>query len=192
MPAGPQAAMRISPCPSSHCKRFSGRPFRTNMPFFMARDIAIEVVGMDLTAMSDEKWVVYILEQILHNASKYTPGGGVVRVTGSRTDKGVTVEIQDTGMGIAASDLPRIFDKGFTGENGRRTEKIHRHGSLLHQAGGGSAGDSIAGGVAAGRRHHVSIVLLSHRRLVQPRHVNSRPHLRVSLGRHLSAVRAAT
>jgi signal transduction histidine kinase len=96
---------------------------RTNMPFFMARDIAVEVAGMDLTVTSDEKWVVYILEQILHNAAKYTPRGGMVAVQGVPTEKGVAVMIRDTGMGIPAADLPRVFDRGFTGENGRKTEK---------------------------------------------------------------------
>ncbi len=96
---------------------------RTNAPFFMAKDVAIEVASLDYTVMSDEKWVQYLFEQILHNAAKYARQGGMVHIRGIEDEKGMTVEIRDNGIGIPAGDLPRIFDKGFTGENGRKTEK---------------------------------------------------------------------
>lgn len=69
--------------------------------------------------MTDEKWLLFILEQIISNAVKYTPSGTItIRVT---EDKKLSVE--DTGIGIAPEDLPRIFEKGFTGYNGRNDKK---------------------------------------------------------------------
>lgn len=96
---------------------------RTNAPFFLAKDIAIEATPLDFSVTSDEKWIQYLFEQILHNAAKYTRPGGTVHIRASEREKGILVEIQDTGIGIPAGDLPRIFEKGFTGENGRKTEK---------------------------------------------------------------------
>lgn len=72
-----------------------------------------------VTAVTDEKWLLFILEQLLSNAVKYTEKGGIaISVT---SDKKLI--IADTGIGIAEEDLPRIFEKGFTGYNGRSDKK---------------------------------------------------------------------
>lgn len=72
-----------------------------------------------VTVVIDEKWLLFILEQLLSNAVKYTEKGGIaISVT---SDKKLI--IADTGIGIAEEDLPRIFEKGFTGYNGRSDKK---------------------------------------------------------------------
>lgn len=72
-----------------------------------------------VTVVTDEKWLLFILEQLLSNAVKYTERGGIaISVT---SDKKLI--IADTGIGIAEEDLPRIFEKGFTGYNGRSDKK---------------------------------------------------------------------
>ena len=77
--------------------------------------------------MTDEKWLLFILEQIISNAVKYTPSGTItIRVT---EDKKLSVE--DTGIGIAPEDLPRIFEKGYTGYNGRTYKKASGLGLYL-------------------------------------------------------------
>ena len=96
---------------------------RTNAVFFLEKDISVEMDPMPHTVLSDEKWTVYLFEQILHNASKYVPRGGSVTVRAHAHEKGVSVHIRDTGVGIPMGDIGRVFDKGFTGENGRTTER---------------------------------------------------------------------
>ncbi|MFR6588047.1 MAG: ATP-binding protein [Ruminococcus sp.] len=79
--------------------------------------------------LTDEKWLTFLLEQLLSNAVKYTKHG---TVTISVTPEKV-VRIADTGIGIAPEDLPRIFEKGFTGYNGRAGQKSTGLGLYLVQ-----------------------------------------------------------
>lgn len=73
----------------------------------------------DVTVLTDEKWLGFIIEQILSNSLKYACGGKVtITVTPDQT-----LEIADTGIGIAPEDVPRVFEKGFTGYNGRENRK---------------------------------------------------------------------
>ena len=71
--------------------------------------------------ITDEKWLTFVIEQILSNALKYTSSGRISIF--KDTEKQNTLVIADEGAGIAASDLPRIFEKGFTGFNGRQQSK---------------------------------------------------------------------
>lgn len=72
----------------------------------------------DARPVTDGKWTAFILEQLLSNAVKYTPPGGTVTV---RADSR-TLTVADTGPGIGDADLPRIFEKGYTGANGRQKQ----------------------------------------------------------------------
>ena len=90
---------------------------------FIGRKIRLEYEETGLTPVTDEKWFSFVLEQLLSNALKYTKEGGCVKIYG----KEQSLIVEDTGIGIAAEDLPRIFEKGFTGYNGRQ----ERHSSGL-------------------------------------------------------------
>ena len=82
---------------------------------FIRQKVKLEYEPAEATVLTDEKWLQFVVEQLLSNALKYTPGGTVtIRVEGEST-----LLIQDTGIGIAPEDLPRVFEKGFTGLNGR-------------------------------------------------------------------------
>lgn len=72
----------------------------------------------DARPVTDGKWTAFILEQLLSNAVKYTPPEGTVTV---RADSR-TLTVADTGPGIGDADLPRIFEKGYTGANGRQKQ----------------------------------------------------------------------
>ena len=86
---------------------------------FVQKRLKLVYEPAHVTVLTDEKWLQFVIEQLLSNAVKYTGQGAV---TISVTEDKV-LRIADTGMGIAAEDLPRIFEKGFTGYNGRADRK---------------------------------------------------------------------
>lgn len=88
-------------------------------PQFVRKRIKLVFEPTGMTVLTDEKWLLFIIEQLLSNAIKYTNQGSIM-ITVS-TDK--VLKISDTGIGIAPEDIPRIFDKGFTGYNGRADKK---------------------------------------------------------------------
>ncbi len=95
---------------------------------FIRRHIALHYEPTGLRVLTDEKWLSFVVEQVLSNALKYTPDGGEVWL---ELEKPATLCIRDNGMGIAAEDLPRIFQKGYTGYNGRADKKASGLGLYL-------------------------------------------------------------
>ena len=93
---------------------------------FIAKKIKLEYRTTDKTVITDKKWLLCILEQYISNAVKYT-NGGTVTVTVADD----TLTVSDTGVGIAKEDLPRIFEKGYTGNNGRTDAKSSGLGLYL-------------------------------------------------------------
>ena len=87
---------------------------------FILSQVKLEFTPTELRVLTDEKWLGFALEQLLSNAVKYTKAGGTVRIY-AKPEQILVVE--DTGIGIAPEDLPRIWDKGFTGLNGRMDQK---------------------------------------------------------------------
>lgn len=87
---------------------------RKNAKLFIRKKISLNYAGVNFTVLTDEKWLLFVIEQILSNALKYTKKGSISIYT-----KGKRLIIEDTGIGIRAEDLPRVFEKGFTGYNGR-------------------------------------------------------------------------
>lgn len=97
---------------------------------FIYNHISIQLEQLDYTVLTDEKWFCFVLEQILSNALKYTKQGSV-KISAEETQNGLKVLVQDTGIGIKSEDLPRIFEKGFTGYNGRMDKKASGLGLYL-------------------------------------------------------------
>ena len=86
---------------------------------FIRKRICLCYEPTDITVLTDEKWLLFVIEQLLSNAVKYTLEGSVsIDVTPDKI-----LRISDTGIGIAPEDVPRIFEKGFTGYNGRADKK---------------------------------------------------------------------
>ena len=84
-------------------------------PLLIHKHISFSAGDLSGEVLTDEKWLVFVLEQLLTNASKYTKEGGSVRIG---QENGMLV-LRDTGIGIRPEDLPRIFEWGYTGYNGR-------------------------------------------------------------------------
>ena len=97
---------------------------------FIYNHISIQLEHLDYTVLTDEKWFCFVLEQILSNALKYTKQGSV-KISAEESANGLRVLVKDTGIGIRSEDLPRIFEKGFTGYNGRMDKKASGLGLYL-------------------------------------------------------------
>ena len=89
---------------------------------FIRKHLRMNYQELDCIVVTDEKWLLFVIEQLLSNAVKYTASRGRVSVYMDRS-RPKTLVIEDTGIGISQEDLPRIFEKGFTGYNGRRDKK---------------------------------------------------------------------
>lgn len=85
---------------------------------FISKKIKMDFKPTKACIVTDEKWFIFVLEQIISNALKYIKKGQI-----SIYMKEKSLVIEDTGIGIPAEDLPRIFEKGFTGYNGRENKK---------------------------------------------------------------------
>ena len=99
---------------------------RKYAPMFIRRKLTLHYEPIQEKAVTDEKWLVFVLEQILSNAIKYTSAGDIF----ISMENGCLV-VRDTGIGILPEDLPRVFDKGYTGYNGRSDKKASGIGLYL-------------------------------------------------------------
>lgn len=82
-------------------------------------NFTVTVEDMERSVYTDDKWVRFLLNQLISNAVKYRAGQSALRFFATEQPHQVQLSVQDNGMGIPSGDLPRIFDKGFTGRNGR-------------------------------------------------------------------------
>ena len=82
-------------------------------------NVAVAVDDVAYNIYSDDKWVRFILDQIISNAVKYHTAVPVLNFSAIKESEKIILSIADNGIGIPQSDLPRIFEKGFTGQNGR-------------------------------------------------------------------------
>ena len=94
---------------------------------FILKKLKLEYEPVDYKTITDSKWLSFIIEQVISNAVKYTNEGSV-RIY--MNEPGVLV-IEDTGIGISAEDLPRIFENGYTGFNGRQDKRASGIGLYL-------------------------------------------------------------
>lgn len=113
---------------------------------FISTGISVKVdIPEECKVVTDEKWMVFVLKQIISNSLKYTKKGSIVITAAMASsdlsaDKSrlnqeglspVVVSVKDTGIGIAPEDLPRIFERGYTGYNGRKDKKATGIGLFL-------------------------------------------------------------
>ena len=94
-------------------------------------NVAVNVSKVDLMIFSDEKWVRFILNQLIVNAVKYRTEQLQISIYAEQQNDKVCLYVEDNGIGISANDLPRIFEKCFTGENGRMRQNATGIGLYL-------------------------------------------------------------
>lgn len=87
---------------------------------FIHSNIKLSMEEIHETILTDEKWLVFVMEQILSNALKYTKTGGTIKIYMQPPQ---ILVIEDSGIGIQAEDLPRVFEEGYTGYNGHMDKK---------------------------------------------------------------------
>ena len=125
---------------------------------FVRKRINLVYQGTDIRVLTDEKWLSFIIEQLLSNAVKYTSKGSVT----ISVDAEKRLTISDTGIGIAGEDLPRIFEKGYTGYNGRVEKKSTGIGLYLCKMAADKLGHRLSAESEPGKGSRFTIDLESY------------------------------
>lgn len=107
------ADLRPARCPVRPIAARAAKKFAAQ---FIYKGLRLELEDFPNQVVTDEKWLGFVLEQLISNAVKYTPAG-TIRISMDEND---VLTVEDQGRGIDPADLPRIFERGFTGQNGRR------------------------------------------------------------------------
>lgn len=100
-------------------KQFSGE--------FIRRRLKLDYTPVNACVLTDEKWLGFVIEQVLSNALKYTPEGTI----SVYLEAPLTLCVRDTGIGIAPEDLPRVFEQSYTGLTGRKNRQASGIGLYL-------------------------------------------------------------
>lgn len=141
---------------SYELRQLVGDAVRANARVLIGAHISPLRVDLESRVFTDEKWMMFILGQLIQNSVKYARDEGAEIVfTGRLIDRGlagerVELEVRDNGCGVSERDLPRVFERGFTGENGRDTKRATGIGlylvkSLCDKMGLGVRADSKRG-----------------------------------------------
>lgn len=97
---------------------------KKNQRDFISKRISLQLDDINEIIYSDTKWVEFILNQIVGNAIKYSKGKeDKITIKAKKLGSSVVLTVQDNGVGIVEQDINRVFEKGFTGENGRKFGK---------------------------------------------------------------------
>lgn len=97
---------------------------KSNSRDFINKNIKLDIRGIEGNIFSDKKWVEFIINQIIINAVKFSiPNEGKVSIYSKVNENNIILTIEDNGVGINEKDIDRVFEKGFTGENGRKFGK---------------------------------------------------------------------
>lgn len=96
---------------------------KRNKKDLINKRIKIELDNLDIKVSSDKKWLEFIFNQIIVNAIKYIDDDPKIKIYGKQFKDQIELKIFDNGIGILESEIERVFDKGFTGTNGRMIQK---------------------------------------------------------------------
>ncbi len=91
-----------------------------NKDILLEKNIELEVQNTNIDVLTDAKWLGFIINQIISNSIKYTRDNPVIKISSQDQKDKILLKIYDNGIGIPKRDLPKVFDKTFTGSNGRK------------------------------------------------------------------------
>ncbi len=97
------------------------KAIRKYASMFIHKKLSVKLNDLPGKVLTDEKWLLFVIEQVLSNAIKYTKSGGIHIYMDP--DREATLVIEDNGIGIREEDIPRVFERGFTGYNGRFNQR---------------------------------------------------------------------
>ena len=97
----------------------AAQAIENHRPLLVQSGVRVETDGLDRTVYTDKKWAVFILGQLLQNSARYQGPEPVITLSAKPLGKQTQLIVHDNGIGIPAHELPRVFDRGFTGSNGR-------------------------------------------------------------------------
>lgn len=102
-------------------RKMIGEVALKNKDILLENDIELTVSDIDMQVLTDSKWFVFILNQIVNNSIKYRDENkkSYIKIMAQEDDAKIVLVVYDNGIGISRSDLPKVFDKSFTGLNGR-------------------------------------------------------------------------
>ncbi|KGG80499.1 histidine kinase [Caloranaerobacter azorensis H53214] len=98
---------------------------------FINKKIKIDIKNINMNVNTDKKWLMFIINQIIDNSLKYTDKGGCIKIYVEKDEREKRLIIEDNGIGIRKEDIQRVFDRGFTGYNGREYYKSTGMGLYL-------------------------------------------------------------
>ena len=104
---------------------------KANARILINQKIKIQMENLDQEVFTDEKWILFILNQIISNSIKYKKENAQIAFSAEETKNQIFLKIKDNGIGISTKDLPRITEKGYTGVTGRNYQKSTGMGLYL-------------------------------------------------------------
>ena len=124
-------------------------------------NVAVTVEGVEYSIYSDDKWLRFILDQLISNAVKYRADQPVLHFFAVKKTDSIILSVSDNGIGIPQGDLPRIFEKGFTGQNGRTIHSstgigLYLCGRLCDKLGIGISASSEGKGTTISLSFHIN------------------------------------
>lgn len=92
---------------------------KKNKKLLISKKIKIKLENLDINVKSDSKWLEFIINQIINNSIKYSKENPVIKISAEKNKNNIVFNILDNGIGIKESEIDKVFDKSFTGSNGR-------------------------------------------------------------------------
>lgn len=108
----------------SNLKEIINKVIKNNKEVFILKKVELKIENIDnIKVLTDSKWLEFIINQIINNSLKYLDKQKtVIKISAKENEKSIELNIYDNGIGIPKGDIRKVFNKSFTGENGRKVQ----------------------------------------------------------------------